>query len=193
MPGGGGIGRPVAERSGAGGGGIGLPVGLSSGRGAPSATGGAAGGAAGAGEACGAAAATPSGAGGWTGAAGGAAAWPGSCRTGWWRRRGPVLWHLGAGLMGELARRATPHDAVLREEPLCGAFGLLLTAAGLWGCSRSWGSRLRGGTCGLRRCWLVRLHRAYEPFPLGLAADAVSLGVLDRRGVALDSDPERDR
>jgi hypothetical protein len=44
-----------------------------------------------------------------------------------------------------------------------------------------------GGRCRRR---LLGLDRATEPIPIGLPADAVSLGVLDRRRVTLDADPE---
>jgi hypothetical protein len=59
------------------------------------------------------------------------------------------------------------------------------------------GGRGRLGRLGLlgrgllrRRLVLLRLHVATEPVAVGLATDAVGLGVLDARGVALGLDAE---
>jgi len=54
-------------------------------------------------------------------------------------------------------------------------------------------STTTGGAGGAgARCRLLRLHGAAQAVAVGLAADAVGLGVLDGRGVALHADPELD-
>jgi hypothetical protein len=81
---------------------------------------------------------------------------------------------LGAGVSGVTARRTARRHVL--------------------GCASGWSGSAAGGrtaaASACRRRVFLRLDRATKPVPVCLPTDAIGLGVLDRRRMTLDADPE---